>query len=100
MPDRTGLVIGPTGATGGPLASALARRPGWRVYGMSRTAPAGAPPFKHIVADVSDAASCRRALATIEPVTDPFFAPRAPFREGGGEDVEGNVAMLKGALDA
>jgi nucleoside-diphosphate-sugar epimerase len=100
MPDRTALVIGPTGATGGPLAAALARRPGWRVYGMSRTAPAGAPAFEHIVADLSDAASCRRALATIEPVTHAFFAARAPFREGGVEDVEGNVAMLTAALDA
>ena len=39
MPDQVGLVIGPTGATGGPIAAALARRSGWRVYGMSRTAP-------------------------------------------------------------
>jgi len=32
MPDKVALVIGPTGATGGPIAAALARRPGWRVY--------------------------------------------------------------------
>ena len=100
MPDRVALVIGPTGATGGPLAAALARRPGWRVYGMSRNAPPAAAPFKHLVADLTDPASCRRALATIEPVTHAFFAARAPFREGGVEDVEGNVAMLAATLDA
>ena len=57
MPDRVALVIGPTGATGGPIATALAGRPGWRVYGMSRTAPTGAVPFIHIVADLTDPAS-------------------------------------------
>jgi hypothetical protein len=100
MPDQVGLVIGPTGATGGPIAAALARRSGWRVYGMSRTAPLHEAPFTHLVADLTDPASCRRALATIEPVTHAFFAARAPFREGGVEDVEGNVAMLAATLDA
>jgi nucleoside-diphosphate-sugar epimerase len=100
MADRVALVIGPTGATGGPIAAALARRSRWHVYGMSRTAPPAAAPFKHIVADLTDPASCRRALATIEPVTHAFFAARAPFREGGVEDVEGNVAMLAATLDA
>jgi len=100
MPDQVGLVIGPTGATGRPIAAALARRSGWRVYGMSRTAPLGEVPFTHLVADLTDPASCRRALATIEPVTHAFFAARAPFREGGVEDVEGNLAMLATTLDA
>ncbi|SHG65761.1 SDR family oxidoreductase [Bradyrhizobium erythrophlei] len=99
MPEHVALVIGPTGATGGPIAAALARR-GWRVYGMSRTAPSGEVSFTHIAADLTDPTSCRRALATIEPVTHAFFAARAPFREGGVEDVEGNVAMLAATLDA
>ena len=86
MSDRVALVIGPTGATGGPIAAALARRAGWRVYGMSRTAPLGELSFTHLVADLTDPASCRRALASIEPVTHAFFAARAPFREGGVEE--------------
>jgi nucleoside-diphosphate-sugar epimerase len=100
MSDRVALVVGPTGATGGPIAAALARHAGWRVYGMSRTAPSGEVPFTHLAADLTDPASCRRALASIEPVTHAFFAARAPFREGGVEDVEGNVAMLAATLDA
>ena len=100
MPDRVALVIGPTGATGGPIAAALARHAGWRVYGISRSAPSGKTPFTHLAADLTDPASCRRTLATIEPVTHAFFAARAPFREGGVEDVEGNVAMLAASLDA
>jgi len=100
MSDQVALVIGPTGATGGPIAAALARRSGWRVYGMSRSAPSGEAAFTHIKADLTDPASCRRALANIAPVTHAFFAARAPFREGGVEDVEGNVAMLSATLDA
>jgi nucleoside-diphosphate-sugar epimerase len=100
MSDRVALVIGPTGATGGPIAAALARHQGWRVYGMSRSAPSGNTPFTHLAADLTDLASCRRALAGIEPITHAFFAARAPFREGGVEDVEGNVAMLAATLDA
>jgi nucleoside-diphosphate-sugar epimerase len=100
MAGRVALVIGPTGATGAPIAAAFARRSGWRVYGLSRTAPSADAPFTHLAADLADPASCRRALETIEPVTHAFFAARAPFREGGVEDVEGNVAMLTTTLDA
>src|SRR4051812_3674341 len=100
MADRVALVIGPTGATGAPIAAALARRSGWRGYGLSRKAPSGKPPFTHIAADLAQPESCRRALAAIEPVTHVFFAARAPFREGGVEDVEGNLAVLAATLDA
>ena len=100
MSDRIALVIGPTGATGGPIAAALARQAGWRVHGMSRTSPSDQTPFTHLAADLTDLASCRRALSGIEPVTHAFFAARAPFREGGVEDVEGNLAMLATTLDA
>src|SRR5947209_2016055 len=100
MADRVALVIGPTGATGGPIAAALVRRSGWRVYGLSRKAPSGKTPFAHIAADLAQPESCRRALAAIEPVTHVFFAARAPFREGGVEDVEANLGMLAATLDA
>lgn len=98
--QRVALVVGPTGATGGPLVSALARQPGWKVFGMSRHAPAGEVPFAHVAADLTDPASCRRALANVPPVTHAYFAGRAAFREGGVEDVEGNVGMLAAMLDA
>jgi nucleoside-diphosphate-sugar epimerase len=100
MPEQVALVIGPTGATGGPLAAALARRRDWRVYGMSRNPPRDNVPFTHIAADLADPTSCRRALDGIAPVTHAFFAARAPFKEGGVEDVERNVAMLAATLDA
>jgi hypothetical protein len=34
MPEQVARVVGPTGATGGPIAAALPRHPGWRAYGM------------------------------------------------------------------
>jgi NAD(P)-dependent dehydrogenase (short-subunit alcohol dehydrogenase family) len=97
MRNQVALVIGPTGATGGPIAAALARRSGWRVYGMSRNPPSGEVQFTHIAADLTDPVSCRRALATIDPVTHVFFAARAPLREGGVDDVEGNVVARHGS---
>lgn len=39
MPEQVALVVGPAGATGGPIAAALALHPGWRVSGMCRHAP-------------------------------------------------------------
>ena len=99
MPDNVALVIGPTGAIGGPIAVALARRTNFRVYGLSRRKPPGEAPFTHLSADLADPDSCRRALNSIAPVTHAFFAARAPFKEGGVEDVEGNVAMLQAVLD-
>ena len=39
MPEQVVLVVGPTGATGGPIAAALPRHPGWRIHGMCRHAP-------------------------------------------------------------
>jgi nucleoside-diphosphate-sugar epimerase len=100
MPDKVALVVGPTGAIGGPITAALTRQSGWQVYGLSRHPPRGEAPFTHLAADLADAASCHRALRSIPPVTHAFFAARAPFKEGGVEDVENNVAMLKAVLDA
>jgi nucleoside-diphosphate-sugar epimerase len=100
MRERTALVVGPTGATGKPIVAALERQGGWRIYGMSRSPPVRAEPFIHIAADLSHPTSCVHALRSVEPITHVFYAARAPFREGGVEDVEGNVAMLTTVLDA
>ena len=91
MPDRVALVIGPTGATGGPIAAALARHQGWRVYGMSRSAPSDKTSFTHLAADLTDLGSCRRALAGIrqngycisrDEMTEGNSSVAAPIRDG------------------
>lgn len=102
MSDRgTALVVGPTGAIGRPLVAALARAGGWRIHGLSRSAPAGAGgTFTHVAADLLDREGCVRALAGIAPPTHVFYAARAAHGEGGVEEVAGNVAMLRNVLDA
>ena len=94
------LVVGPTGAIGARLVEALARRGGWTVYGLSRTAPAGAASFVHVAADLLDPASLRAALKRTEGVTHVFYAARAAHGESGVEDVPLNVGMLANVVEA
>ena len=99
MSPRVALVVGPTGATGKAIIAALARQGGWTVYGASRTAPAAAVGFEHLPTDLMQPGSLTGALSGREPVTHGFFCARAPFAEGGVEDVPLNVAMLDAMLD-
>lgn len=99
MTRRVALVVGPTGAAGAPLVRALARQDGWRIYGLSRSAPGPGAPFTHVPADLADPASCAGALRPLEPVTHAFYAARAPFGEGGVEDVPANLTFLRAMLD-
>lgn len=99
MTDRVALVVGPSGAAGAPIVASLDRH-GWKVYGMSRSAPAPGARCVHLPADLADPASCVRALEQVEPVTHAFYAARAPFAEGGIEDVPANSTFLRSMLDA
>ena len=99
MNPRVALVIGPTGATGQAIVGALRRQGGWTVYGASRTAPTEAAGFEHLATDLMQPGSLARALSGHDPVTHGFFCARAPFAEGGVEDVPLNVAMLDAMLD-
>ena len=99
MSSRVALVVGPTGATGKAIIAALARQGGWTVYGASRTAPAAAVGFVHLPTDLMQPGSLAGALSGREAVTHGFFCARAPFAEGGVEDVPLNVAMLDAMLD-
>ncbi|MFL6112977.1 MAG: SDR family oxidoreductase [Catenulispora sp.] len=96
---RVALVVGPTGATGKAVTTALARQGGWTVYGASRTEPGGTPSFRHVAADLTRPGTLAPALAGLAPVTHGFFCARAPFAEGGVEDVPLNIAMLEAMLD-
>lgn len=97
---RTALVIGPTGAVGEAIVAALARAGGWRVLGMSRSAPKRDAGLTHLAADLLDAASVTAALASADPPTHVFYAARAPHGEGGIEDVPANLSMLINVVDA
>ncbi len=101
MQNKTALVAGATGATSKRLIEVLLAG-GWRVIGVCRRPPA--PPhaagLSYLRADLLDAAGCKRDLAVAPQVTHVFYTARAPFGEGGVEDVPANLAMLQNVLDA
>jgi nucleoside-diphosphate-sugar epimerase len=99
MTGRVALVVGPTGAAGAPLVQALAREGGWQIFGLSRSPPGPGAPCTHVAADLAEPESCLAALRRIEPVTHAFYAARAPFAEGGVEDVPANLKLLRTMLD-
>ena len=63
--NRTALVVGSTGITGGNLAARLVDG-GWQVYGLARK-PARAAGVEPVAADLQDAAALREALRDVSP---------------------------------
>ena len=102
MPDNIALIAGATGAAASRLTELIARTPGWLAVGLCRRPPAAQPPgnIRYIRTDFTSLDSCRAAVADAGPVTHMVYAARAPFAEGGVEDVSGNVVMLRNLLDA
>jgi nucleoside-diphosphate-sugar epimerase len=98
---KTALIAGATGATSKRLIEQLLSG-GWQVIGVCRhpPAPPHAPGLSYLRADLLDARGCAQALAGASSVTHLFYTARAPFGEGGVEDVPANVAMLANVLDA
>lgn len=101
MTTKTALIAGATGATSKRLIEVLLAD-GWQVIGLSRHPPAESmnPRLSYVRADLLDPQSCTRAVSGAKNVTHLFYTARAAFGEGGVEDVERNVAMLRNVLDA
>jgi nucleoside-diphosphate-sugar epimerase len=101
MAVKTALIAGATGAASKRLIDALLED-GWRVIGLSRHPPdaSRSPGLSYVRADLLDKEGCARALADARSITHLFYTARAAFGEGGVEDVEDNVAMLRNVLDA
>ena len=101
MTQKTALIAGATGAAAKRLVQLLIDDPTWSVIGMSRNPPQTQPSgYRHICADLLDAQGAHDALANAADITHAFYTTRAPFQEGGVEDVASNVAMLRHLLDA
>ncbi len=99
MEEPVALVVGATGAAATRLCQHLANDRGFTVHGVCRRPPPDGAPFRHVAADLMDRDGTARAFAPLGEVTHVFYAARAPFAEGGVEDVEGNVAMLRNVID-
>lgn len=102
MPDNIALIAGATGAAASRLTELIARTPGWLAVGLCRNPPAAPPPgnVRYIRTDFTSLDSCKAAVAQAGAVTHMVYASRAPFGEGGVEDVPGNVILLRNLLDA
>lgn len=90
--DRTVLVAGASGVIGSAAVEHFCQHPGWRVIALSRRPPAvpSGCAFTHIVADLSDAAACSAALASLPPITHLIYAAvaEAPGLASGWRDAE------------
>lgn len=98
---KTALIAGATGATSKRLIEVLLAE-AWQVIGVCRHPPVSPHPARlsYLRADLLDREDCMQALAGATGVTHLFYTARAPFGEGGVEDVATNVAMLQNVLDA
>ena len=101
MVTKTALIAGATGAASKRLVDVLLDND-WHVIGLSRHPPetSKVPRLSYIRADLLDQEGCARALRAVKDVTHLFYTARAEFGEGGVEDVERNVSMLRNVLDA
>lgn len=98
---KTALIAGATGAAAKRLVEALLADPDWAVIGLSRNPPANTiERLTYVRADLMNAADTRSALEGANRITHAFYTSRAPFKEGGVEDVEANVIMLENMIDA
>lgn len=101
MAENIALVAGATGAVGDRIVDVLAETPGWKVVGLCRNPPEETRPnVRFIRTDLLNPESCRAAVAEAGPITHFAYCSRAPFLEGGVEDVPGNLAMFRNALEA
>ena len=101
MAENIALVAGATGAVGDRIVDVLAETPGWRVVGLCRNPPEEKRAnVRFIRTDLMSPDSCRAAVAAAGGVTHFVYCSRAPFAEGGVEDVPGNLTMLRNALEA
>src|SRR5580765_1345868 len=101
MAARTALIAGATGAASKRLVEVLLAD-GWEVIGLSRHPPrvACGHGLSYVAVDLLDRDGCIRALSQARSITHLFYTARAEFGEGGVEDGERNVGMLRNVLDA
>jgi nucleoside-diphosphate-sugar epimerase len=101
MSSKTALIAGATGAASKRLVEVLLADPDWSVIGLSRNPPASHHQrLRYIRADLMNAGNIKSALAGESSITHAFYTSRAPFKEGGVEDVESNRMMVENMIDA
>lgn len=89
------LVVGATGVTGYPLVRHLLATGRWKVYALSRHAPAlpASPQLQHLPIDLADRPAALTALGALRDVTHVFHGANHPRSEV-------RLAMIGTVLDA
>ena len=93
------VIAGASGAVALSLVEHLDAS-GWEVVGLCRRPPRGHGRVRYLGVDLLEASAVAKALQGVPKATHVFFSARAKFGEGGVENVEDNVAMLRNVLDA
>ncbi len=100
MTQHTALIAGATGAASTRLVETLCADPNWSVIGIARNPPqSNHPRLRYIRADLTDPNTTRDAFAVATDTTHLIYTCRAPFAEGGVEDIPRNVTMLSTVLE-
>lgn len=102
MADQTALISGATGVVGARIASQLAQKGDWKVYGISRSVPSEsnrAPGVEYIALDLNDRAACAKMIAGLSNVTHFFNASRHQQTTTEPEPIDINTQMFLNLLD-
>lgn len=94
--EKTALVVGASGITGGNLAQALTEQ-GWKTYGLSRRPNTFIPQLLPVAADLMDVQQLKTALADISP-THVFFTTWMK-QDSEVENIRVNSALVRNLLD-
>lgn len=99
--QKTALIAGATGAASKRLVEVLLADPQWSVIGLSRNPPESQHDrLRYVGADLLAPKSAASALEGASHITHAFYTSRAPFKEGGVEDVPSNTAMVANMINA
>jgi nucleoside-diphosphate-sugar epimerase len=98
MSQRTAVIAGATGVVGRTLLEHLLGEKDWNVVAVSRRRPDVPGDYRHVAADLTDAADCRAKFAGLRDATHVFFAAFAE-RSDPQEHVRVNTALLANLVD-
>ncbi len=105
MPKKQVLFAGASGLVGRGVIRAFAQDPDCEVIAVSRRAPEGVGPVRHLAVDLFDARACEAAFAPLTGVTHLVFT--ALYEKENGllaswldpQQIEGNAAMLRNLFE-
>ena len=96
--NRSILVTGAQGVSGGAVLEQYAAAPGTTVYGLSRRAGESSGNIRHISVDLLDALDIKVKLQSIANITHLFFGAYIDKKDA-AEKSAVNVQLLKGILE-